>query len=110
MEMRKAGTFYLGRGPGKTKPDVTITVGDKDMVNLSTGKLNVRSVCAPDVHLLILSPSVASNGLYEGKDQGQGKPDAGLAMVRISCRPRFVRSNLLSTSTAKPCCRRKLPS
>jgi len=44
VEMRKQGTFYLGRGPPKTKPDVTITVSDKDMVNLSTGKLNVSRI------------------------------------------------------------------
>ena len=44
VEMRKQGTFYLGKGPPKTKPDVTITVADKDMVNLSTGKMNVSAV------------------------------------------------------------------
>jgi hypothetical protein len=41
VEMRKTGSFYLGKGPPKTKPDVTISVSDKDMVDLSTGKLNV---------------------------------------------------------------------
>lgn len=40
--MRKTGSFYLGKSvPGqKIKPDVTVSVNDKDMVALSTGKLN----------------------------------------------------------------------
>jgi putative sterol carrier protein len=42
VDMRKTGSFYLGKSvPGqKVKPDVTISVNDKDMVALSTGKLN----------------------------------------------------------------------
>lgn len=81
--MRKEGTFYLGKGPPKTKPDVTITVSDKDMVNLSTGKLNVGDIV---VILLCTTRSLtsllaAANGLHEGQDQGQGQPDARLEMV-----------------------------
>lgn len=46
VDMRKTGSFYLGRSvPGqKVKPDVTVTVSDKDMVSLSTGKLNVSGM------------------------------------------------------------------
>lgn len=44
--MRKSGTFYLGKNapgvPPKTKPDVTVSVSDRDLINLSTGRLNVR--------------------------------------------------------------------
>ena len=42
--MRKTGTFYLSKkvpGMDKVKPDVTVSVSDKDMVALSMGKLNV---------------------------------------------------------------------
>lgn len=45
VEMRKTGSFYLSRTapglPAKVKPDVTVSVSDKDMVALSTGKMNV---------------------------------------------------------------------
>lgn len=43
VDMRKTGSFYLGKTvPGqKVKPDVTVSVSDKDMVSLSTGKMNV---------------------------------------------------------------------
>lgn len=59
VDMRKTGSFYLGKSvPGqKVKPDVTVSVSDKDMVNLSTGKLNVsdarncRRKMEPDISL-----------------------------------------------------------
>lgn len=38
--MRRNGEIQAGPGPGKPKPDVILTVTDKDMVDLALGKLN----------------------------------------------------------------------
>ncbi|PWN41415.1 sterol-binding-like protein [Ceraceosorus guamensis] len=42
VDMRKTGTFNL-EVPKKPKPDVTIRVGDKDMVRLATGQMNPQA-------------------------------------------------------------------
>lgn len=89
VEMRRAGTFYLGKGPPKTKPDVTISVADKDMVNLSTGKMNVSVVilaffsldCCSSMILLNALSLEAANGIHERKNQSQGQLDAWSKMV-----------------------------
>jgi len=40
VDMRKTGSLTLGKGPPKPKPDVILTVNDRDMVALATGKMS----------------------------------------------------------------------
>ncbi|CAO1635931.1 unnamed protein product [Sympodiomycopsis kandeliae] len=44
VDMRKDGRLIKGKGAAKPKPDVTIRVSDKDMVDLATGKANPQSM------------------------------------------------------------------
>ncbi|PWN53560.1 sterol-binding-like protein [Violaceomyces palustris] len=40
VDMRKKGEIVAGPGPSKPKPDVILTINDRDMVNLAMGKMN----------------------------------------------------------------------
>lgn len=44
VDMRKEGRLIKGKGDARPKPDVTIRVADKDMVDLASGKANPQSM------------------------------------------------------------------